>query len=63
MSETSVRRYLTELYDLQLIKNLEARPKQPLHLRVLAGLPDAAAVSVLPAPDVLAAAWKAEQQE
>lgn len=63
MSETSVRRYLTELYDLQLIKNLEARPKQPLHLRVLAGLPDAAAVSVLPAPDVLAATWKAEQQE
>jgi hypothetical protein len=59
-SKSATDRYLKELYDLQLIKNLETRPKQPLQLRVLASLPDEKTVSVLPEPDALAAAWEDE---
>jgi hypothetical protein len=61
MGQTSVVRYLRELCDLQLIKNLETRPRQPLSLRVLAVLPDTAAVSVLPSPNDLGAAWEKEK--
>jgi hypothetical protein len=60
-SQPSVFRHLRELYDLQLLKNLETRSRQPLQLRVLAPLPDAMAVSVLPSPDALADAWEKER--
>jgi hypothetical protein len=58
ISEATIRRQLRELYDLQLTKNMETRPRQALQLQILAALPDARAVSVLPHPEVLAAAWE-----
>jgi hypothetical protein len=61
MGQTSVFRYLRDLYDLQLLKNLETRPRQPLSLRVLAALPATTAVSVLPSAPDLGAAWEKEK--
>jgi hypothetical protein len=60
ISEPSVRRYLKELYDLQLVRNL-SRPRQPLQLRVLADLAEEQSVSVLPSKDAVVAAWASEQ--
>jgi DNA-binding MarR family transcriptional regulator len=62
ISKSAVSRHVKELYDLQLIKNLETLPRQPLQLRVLAMPPDEKGLSVLPSPDVLAAAWEAERR-
>jgi hypothetical protein len=61
ISQSSVCRYLQELYDLQLIKNVEARPRQPLQLRVLDDPPEEESPSVMPTRDAVAAIWAAEK--
>jgi hypothetical protein len=55
--KSAIGRQLKELYDLQLIKNMETRARQPLRLRVLAPLSDQKTISVLPSPDDLATIW------